>query len=163
MTEPLSPRGKGRMGWWGGFRVGSDGKRSSLWRRSQILWPSSRFNWWIFVFLMSRSHWLHPVIIKKWSKILLLGLKCRRRKIPVRSSDHELLIVLTVGVCLVSVHVRRHRVTGSWNWSWKKKTETMHDQQTDSTIKWPNDNVKWSQTQRTRYSQNITILLIMKH
>ena len=41
----------------------------------------------------------------------------------------------------------------------KKQTETMHDQQTDSTIKWPNDNVKWSQTQRTRYSQNITILL----
>ena len=32
-------------------------------------------------------------------------------KIPVRSSDHELLIILAVGVRLVAVHVRRHRVT----------------------------------------------------
>ena len=31
--------------------------------------------------------------------------------LPVRSSDHELLIVLAVGVRLVLVHVRRHRVT----------------------------------------------------
>ena len=32
-------------------------------------------------------------------------------QIPVRSSDHELLIVLSVGVRLVCVHVRSHRVT----------------------------------------------------
>ena len=32
-------------------------------------------------------------------------------KTPVRSSDHELLIVLAVGVRLVLVHVRGHRVT----------------------------------------------------
>ena len=32
-------------------------------------------------------------------------------KTPVRSSDHELLIVLAVGVRLVLMHVRGHRVT----------------------------------------------------